>query len=488
MKKINKYIVLLLVLTSGIFMSCNDWLDVNDNPNTAESVEAGYLFNYAAISWSGNRTGGDNYIPVSMSLQLQADGGTTGGYWGESAYDISVYSTGNTWKMYYSTAGNNLRLAIEQAKSTTPENKNAQGQCNIMMAFLAFETTMLWGDVPFSEAWNNEIKYPKFDSQQEVLNGVLGLIDQGLSLLDENDPLKIDEYDIYFKGDISKWKAVANSLKFRTLMVMADADPSVAAEIGKMMGSNQMISSAAGNMEFPFFETSGNQNPKYGIVAKYSGGMNDMFFAHNNVFKPMEKYQDARIPKYFNPTVNGDYKALDTRENVGIADEGGFLSSTIGDYLYRADCPDLVYSYQEQLLLEAEVYARGLGVSQDISKANELFRAGVKAACEYYKADAAATETFLSNLPDLTKLSAEEALYEIHLQQWIDLMDRPNEAFVQWRRSGPKGQEVPVLTVPEEAPTPDLIRRWDYSPEEMSGNPNAPKESPKLWDQMWFDK
>ncbi|MCS2429330.1 hypothetical protein [Parabacteroides goldsteinii] len=74
------------------------------------------------------------------------------------------------------------------------------------------------------------------------------------------------------------------------------------------------------------------------------------------------------------------------------------------------------------------------------------------------------------------------------MQQWIDLMDRPLEAFVQWRRSGTQGNEVPALTVPAEASSKDLIRRWEYSPDELSTNPNAPKDSPKIWDAMWFDK
>ena len=84
-------------------------------------------------------------------------------------------------------------------------------------------------------------------------------------------------------------------------------------------------------------------------------------------------------------------------------------------------------------------------------------------------------------------MEPDRALYEIHIQQWIDLMDRPLEEFVQWRRSGSNGNEVPVLTVPTEATSRELIRRWEYSPEEMTANPNAPKESPKIWEKMWFD-
>ncbi|MCS2892331.1 SusD/RagB family nutrient-binding outer membrane lipoprotein [Parabacteroides faecis] len=488
MKSLFKKYTLLSLVACTALTGCSDWLDVNDNPNTAEKVEAGYLFNYVAVCWSGNRLGGDSYIPISMSIQSQADGGDNYGGWGEAYYEISPYSTGNTWKHYYSVGGNNLQLAIEQAKNSSPENVNAEAQCEILLAEHVYEASMLWGDIPFSEAWKTDIKYPKFDAQEDVLNGAIKILDEAIAKINLDDKNCIDEYDPYYKGDMSKWYALAHSLKFRILMTMVDADPSKADDIKKLMEERKMISSSEGNMEFQYSENAGNENPKYGIIAKYTGGTNLMFYAHNNTLKPMQKYNDSRIPRYFDPGFDGEFRALDTREEVVEDADNNALSSAISAYLYRKDCPDLLFSYQEQLLLEAEVYARGLGVAMDLTKANDLFKEGVKTACNYYKADGAATETFLGNLPDLSKLSQDKAIYEIHLQQWIDLMDRPLECFVQWRRSGTHGNEVPALTVPKEASAKELLRRWDYSPDELSGNPNAPKESPKLWDAMWFDK
>lgn len=61
--------------------SCSDWLDINHDPNTAEKVDPGYLFNYVAVNWAGTRTGGDFYIPLSMSSQCQVDGGLDYGGW-----------------------------------------------------------------------------------------------------------------------------------------------------------------------------------------------------------------------------------------------------------------------------------------------------------------------------------------------------------------------------------------------------------------------
>jgi hypothetical protein len=64
---------------------------------------------------------------------------------------------------------------------------------------------------------------------------------------------------------------------------------------------------------------------------------------------------------------------------------------------------------------------------------------------------------------------------------------RPIEAWVQWRRSGPIGQEFPTLRVPQGAQTGGLVRRLLYRSEEINSNPNTP--SGLLQDApMWFDK
>ena len=56
------------------------------------------------------------------------------------------------------------------------------------------------------------------------------------------------------------------------------------------------------------------------------------------------------------------------------------------------------------------------------------------------------------------------------------------EAIWYCRKRGPRH-----LQVPEDATSKELIRRWEYSPEEMTANINAPKESPKIWEKLWFD-
>lgn len=478
MRKIIIY-AFLLIVSFGVG-SCKKYLDINKNPNAATEVTPGLLFNYAAASFAGNRTGGDFYIPLGLMGQTLASGGNYG--WGaENIYDVSIYTTGNTWKMYYATSGNNLKEAIAIAESSEPVNHAAAAQCKILLAEMAYEATMLWGDVPFTEAWQAAtIPYPKFDNQESVLNGVLALLDEAIGQIPEEDPQAITDADLFYKGDLGKWKRLAHAMKFRILMTMVDKDPSKASEIGALLSGGQLLSGAGDNFAFPFSTVAGRQNPKYRILESFAGGSNIFFFANTLVTDPMKAQNDPRLPRYFDlPGEETTYNGVVTEQEANAA------TATISMYLYRPDAPELIFSYQEQLFLEAEAYARGIGVGADINMADEKYKQALTAACLFYgvsEGDAAAfaaTKTLIGNT---------DAVREIHLQQWIDLMDRPFEAFNNWRRSGPEGNEVPVLSLPLGAPSGPLIRRWVYpNTEEISPNPNAPKNNPMYYEKLWFD-
>ena len=58
MKNKRSIYTIAIIFACAVLSSCSDWLDVNHNPNSAEKVDPGYLFNYAVVNWAGSRTGG----------------------------------------------------------------------------------------------------------------------------------------------------------------------------------------------------------------------------------------------------------------------------------------------------------------------------------------------------------------------------------------------------------------------------------------------
>jgi hypothetical protein len=486
--KFTKLPLLLWVTIAVPFASCSDWLDINSNPyaaNDQTNIDPGYLFNYAATTHSSNRQGGDFYIPMLISGQTVADGGFVdlGGYWSESLYDISIYSTGNTWVTAYANVGTNLIKAKEFALKN--ENVNAIVQAEILQAQALFEMTMIFGDVPFSEALNiEEYKTPKFDTQKDVLDGLLVLLDDALAKVDLDSP-GIQQYDIFYGGDMTKWAKLARSLKLKILMIMVDKDQSKEAAI-KLLVEDDAIGFINEESEwiFPFFEEPSTENPNFRINDGYATpGEYYMFFAHNSVLDLMNPLNDPRLPVYFEKGVDGNYNGLLTSEAVEDV-EGVYLTSPINyQRVWEATAPDVMFSYSELSFLLAEVYARGLGVTQDLNKAQVYYLAGVESALGFWQIESAEVDAFIAQLGDISTMNQEDALEAIYSQVWVDLMLRPFEAWVHSRRTS-----FPELTVPELAPYESLIYRWVYPDRERNVNPNVPSPLPEITDKMWFQK
>lgn len=461
----------------------SDWLDVNKNPNAATEVEPRYLFGYAITSWSGNRTGGDSGLPLSIGAQLYS----VDDEWGHDAdrYDISPYSLGNTWKMYYATSGANLVDAIKLAKNKGSNNTVAQAK--IVLAHLMYEATVIYGDIPYSEAWTEE-NSPKFDSQQEVLNQLIDLLTEATNLVDATSE-KITTEDLFFSGDMNKWKQYANSLKLKIAFLMVDKDPSKAALIGSLVANPiQLATEPSSNVAFPYYNTSGHKNPKYRLLEKYNGGKNTWFYGSDVVIDGLMKpYNDPRLEKYFviGEEGNGEFWGAPVGTLTAPNKKYAFVSEKT---ILSPERSDLVLSSQEINLLIAEAYARGLGVAQDNAQAQNYFEKGLRQSLKYYQVDDAKIKTFVEQ-PELNLTTSSNVLKVLREQQYVDLFERSLEAWVQQRRSGAKGQEIPNLQTPADAPVPngEIMRRWEYPKDELNGNQKAPKTSPKLWDSQWFD-
>ncbi|HKK63604.1 MAG TPA: SusD/RagB family nutrient-binding outer membrane lipoprotein [Bacteroidales bacterium] len=479
-----KKLFIIPIILMMLFTSCETWLDVNDSPNSVTETDPAGLFTYSLVSYGGNRTGGDNYMPIGFMNQSIATGGSYGWGYGEDRYDISPYSIGNTWSFYYVNGGNNLNLAINIAEERTPAQNNIAAQCKILLAEMVYETTMIYGDIPYFEAWTDEA-YPEFDSQKEILEDLILKLDEAIAQIDMEDPIRVIEGDLVYNGVLSKWIKFANSLKLRIYMTMYDKEPSVATDIAALL-SEDLISSQEDAFLFPFFDSPENENPKFKILDKYASGQNLWFFANSNVFDFMEAYNDPRIPVYFDEgdeAAPGEYSAVET------ATEADGTTSKISLYLYRADAPEVVYSYSEILFFMAEIYARGIGVPVDMSTAQDYYSQAVEEAMIFYEVPEADRTAFLSSdLPDISGMSPADGLREIHIQHWIDLMDRSLDGWIQSRRSGDEGSEVPNLQLPNGAPAGGIMRRWPYADDELSGNINAPTELPQIYDKLWFDK
>ncbi|GJM27522.1 MAG: hypothetical protein DHS20C17_01570 [Cyclobacteriaceae bacterium] len=462
----------------------SDFLDVNTSPNASSAADPGLLFTNSIVDYSTNRT--IDFGPTGLAVsQLFSGGGSLGAgvFTQPERYIISTNVNGNTWRSHYRNEHKNLKLAIDIAEAADPVQNNAAAQCKIFRAMIFWSTTLIWGDAPFSEAVNPEFDLPNFDPQEQVLNGVLSMLDEAIAQMDESSPLAITNNDLIFNGDMAKWRKFAKSLKFRTLMTMVDADPSKATEIGALIAEGDMISSPLDNARFPFFSVSGNRNPFWETLNAFAGGQNFFYFASKAMVDLMKSKSDPRLRIYFEPYPGGDPAS----EVVGVPPGGDASPSvhwvlstaptgTDGTVeLVRPAAPDVLFSYQEQLFLEAEAIARGFATGD----ADAKMREGISVAMLSYGIDAADIDAYLAGIPTATvQVIAEEA--------WVDLVVRPLEGWTHWRRTEVNGVGYPNLQLPDGAQTGNLMRRFPLPPDEVAANTNAPTQRP-LDEKMWFD-
>jgi hypothetical protein len=281
---------------------------------------------------------------------------------------------------------------------------------------------------------------------------------------------------------MNKWRKLANSLKLRTLMTMVDADPSKASAIGSLVNlpAGSMISAATDNMQFAYFNQPGKQNPRYSFTAIFRGGIQSDWYSSKVVYDLLTSLNDPRVPFFFQPgpqAAPGQIIAINSVEPYTPS------TALVNMNLLRADLPEVTFSYSEQLFLEAEAIARGFA-SGDLAEADRRYREAVNQSMISLGVPAGQINAYISSLPALT---AENYRLQLNQQQYLDLFMRPIEGWVQLRRSGPEGAEIPRMSVPAGAPVGSLLRRLQYRSEEINSNPNTPTGL-QLDAKMWFDK
>lgn len=491
MKKMTYKILIALTLAGSAtgLQSCGDWLDINKNEYAATEVDPGYLFTNASLNYSMKRCGADQFLTLMYAAQTASDQAQWFKYiFGGEPYGIDAeYSSGNAWVGTYSSTGYNLQKAIGFAQERG--NVNAEAQCKILTANVFWETTMLFGDIPYTEAWKiEEIKQPKFDAQRDVLYDLIDLLDEALGQIDLTDPDAITKYDLYYGGKMEKWQRFAKSLKLKIYMYLANKED-VGAKIKALIEEGDFLTSSADDCKFPFYDSPGNKNPNATFDDQNPGFLGWMYFGTPEIVDPMNATNDPRRPHYFYANDDGEY--------IGIASthEGSALEAATPEEitearfnleeLFKADYPDVLCTYPEVMYYIAEAYARGLGVAKSLATADTYYKKGLEASCTNLGVKAADAKTFADGVPTLSSLGTDEKVIEaLAAQQRIEMMMRPLEAWAEQRRTG-----YPKLKVPEmiEKLYTELISRWPYPSRESLVNNNVPQVE-GIWTKMWFQK
>ncbi len=221
MKKINIYILSLLLVGAFSLSSCEQLLDVNEDPiNPTEATEEQLLTGLQS-NFSFQVIGG---IPARMAAGLtqQTEYPVVGSY---DNYFITENDVDGFWNNYsYVGVMSNCKTLSEQAIA---KNKNYHAAiAKIIWAQNMSMITDAFGSAPFSQAWQPELyPFPAYDTQEEIYINLHRLLDEAIAHIDDtNQAAEVPTTDdLIYGGDMQKWRKYAYGLKARLYMHLSNA-------------------------------------------------------------------------------------------------------------------------------------------------------------------------------------------------------------------------------------------------------------------------
>ncbi len=234
-------------------------------------------------------------------------------------------------------------------------NNNQIGIARILKAFLFWQTTDRWGDIPYSQALKGASNFtPKYDLQEEIYFDMIKELKEAAAGFDIGAPIK---GDIIYNGNMDKWKKFANSLRLIMAVRMTKAYPAAggkaalaAAEAVNAPGG--LITSNADNftLVFPggFFK-----NPWF---ATYEA--RDDYAESKTLGDVLNGLGDTRQSKYGTNSVTFPY-GLTRDLAVSFSNSVGNGQSRVLAASMRADnSPVFILPAATVLLARAEAYER----------------------------------------------------------------------------------------------------------------------------------
>lgn len=426
---INKIGVLTLVF-SFLIVSCEtvDFGDENVNPNSPTSKKTDALLTNA-MTWMPNIVS-----PVTPNYYVQTVSDVI--YTSYSRYDTEQWS----YNGYYTGPLKDLQEVLDLNEKFPTEvtgggsNGNQKAAAHIMMAYYYLNMTDRWGMIPYSEALQgSENTSPKFDSVKDIFTSLLANLDAAMGMMD-NGGLN---GDILFGGNMNGWRVMANTIKMRIALRMADVDSSTASSVFNSAYNSGVISSG-GDLHYPYLTSDAFDNPwQDRFQTRYDFVVSEKLIDH------LKATGDPRLPYMADGTAisNGtEYVGLEYGlENPGVLDTN--LSGIDGRIIYDGTQQGgWIATYSEVCFAMAEAYERGWTTVGDTQT---WVRLGVQASCERWGVSSSAAAAYANSIT-----VGSNAMETIAMEKWVDMFLQGYESWTEWRRL-----DYPVLSPPAAAIT-----------------------------------
>lgn len=487
-KKINamktiKNSILICSLFFAITGCDEGFEDLNKNPYAVTTLDASLLFAESQRltpvgTWTGEST-------VVQQFVLAYDTGATSGF---NFNDDTDNLNNDTWDAYTES----IKLITQSLANIEgkPERSNLYNMLRIWRAYVFMNLVDAYADVPYSEAGKAYLEgnyAPVYEDDAAIYADLYTEIKSATAALNASGDIVTS--DLFYKGDIAKWKKLGNSILLRLGMRYSKLDPNKAKSIvteavaGGVMQSNADDAILKFNALFitPPNESIRAQNPYTYYVAE---PIVNQFKATGD---PRSTYL---VGKYADPNT-----VLGTTPDTTLANQFGFpvgydnttIKSTPGyrgtngsglnysqlnyNVIASALAPIFLVTNSQTKLLLAEATFRGWITNQ--GSAQSLYEDGIKASMNQYALypggygaiSIADQNTYIAQAN--VAYNSTDALKLINTQYWISNFGYSMESFANFRRTG-----IPALTPNSYNNNLNggFVRRFSYPDVEASRN------------------
>ncbi len=447
------------------FVSCNpeSLTEMNRDVNRIDEVIPEFMFTGALLDLPQ-----DSYTVLAQGMQYFSTYKEVAGV-GDKYYSFNgteapfFFYTGITQDNIWIGKLNRLyqiRGELERQAESGTDNTNKLALIRILRVYFYHQLTDVAGDIPYFEAQLGETGTlsPKYDTQSEIYEDLFKELDEAASALNEASP-NFGSADLFYNGDVLRWKKFAYTLMLRLGMRLTKADESLARTWVQRAISGGVMSAESDMAYITYASTPGSLNYKINgyINGNYNtpGGDNVEGGKYAATFiNHLKNTNDPRLPVLsvvWVRNADGSYRA-----DNSVAAQRGMVNGSLNTYpsdfdsysepsrLYLNNTsPIIILGPAEAQLLLAEAAIRGWynGVS-----AEAAYNQGVIFAMKQWalwpdvaphsgRISDQQISSYLQSNPFLSASSFEEQFAQINTQKWVSLFGDDYEVFANWRRT-----------------------------------------------------
>jgi hypothetical protein len=204
--------------------SCDDFLDINTNPNAATTADVQLVLPHAIVATANLSNQFNTY--GSHLVGYRANAGGFSGFGILLSYNFTPADYNGMWTNTYQDPLRDLKYVIDNTEGSD-QLSYFNAAAKIMTVFNYMKLVDAFGDIPYTEALRGEegIVTPAYEDAAAIYTDLIATCDEAIAQIDDAEfPLSLTTASDPLFGDVAvadrmlAWQRFANTLKLKMLV------------------------------------------------------------------------------------------------------------------------------------------------------------------------------------------------------------------------------------------------------------------------------